>query len=146
MTSHNPKRYNQYSKKEFQHSKYNFSSPEVFQFSLGKSDLNSKRLSKKLKFATSPSKLSTKRHSELLKSKSMAIKALCCLVPFQSKKNQNKLCYGDKTVFPTFQFGYARTRRVESDTRHASLTFRSGHLTWKQKTCHKRSQLKKLQS
>jgi hypothetical protein len=49
-------------------------------FTIGKSDLGSKRLAKKMIFTKSPSKISGKRKAELLKvSKVAALKALSCI-------------------------------------------------------------------
>jgi hypothetical protein len=61
ITSHNPTGYNQYSTKEVENLKENFSSPEVFQFSLGKSDLNSKKEIKIRNFAIKALKETTLR-------------------------------------------------------------------------------------
>ena len=88
----NPSGNNQYSNKKF---KTKFDSHEIkptpveeifspkhqIHFAIGSAELESKRLSKKLRFIRSPSKLSTKRSSELFKvSKLLAIKALGCVM------------------------------------------------------------------
>ena len=102
----NPSGNNQYSKKKL---KTKFDSHEIkptpvdeifspkhqIHFAIGSAELESKRLSKKLRFIRSPSKLSTKRRSELFKvSKLLAIKALGCVMSKPEKVHDDRLNEG----------------------------------------------------
>jgi hypothetical protein len=72
---------NQWTSKKLKSSASENESPiNIIAFSVGKNDLGSKRLAKKIVFEKSPSKLSEKRKVELVKvSKATALKALSCI-------------------------------------------------------------------
>jgi len=106
--SNNPEGFNQHFSKEPKSepagsSKSPLSPVQQFQFHVGSSDLKSRRLLSRMSFQTSPSKLSLKRKSELMKiSRAMALKAIGLVHPHPDKVfgllcNQEKRSFGNLT-------------------------------------------------